>query len=315
MHPLIILRGTLVIISEALFTRTGGMRMRDAQLIRRIQAGDRAAGDTLIERYYAAILRYCARHTACIQTAEDLTQEVFLHLFRTIGSYREQGQFRAYLYRIAYCLCVDAARQRKTEPLPEDMTGTAAPFEAVENRDMAERLLASLPPEQREAVWLRYGEGLKYREIAAVTGQRIAHRAEPCTDRTENFKGGKTVNSSALHRLLCQGPQPSRIAETKQKCAALLQENPVRQRTGVLDLPLPGVALYRGAHVGGAGGGVCAVFPGSGRTKETLCPGCRCWGRFWWGGVCRSCLPASASTWTSWKHPPVCPVRSWRLPS
>ena len=149
------------------------MRMRDAQLIRRIQAGDRAAGDTLIERYYAAILRYCARHTACIQTAEDLTQEVFLHLFRTIGSYREQGQFRAYLYRIAYCLCVDAARQRKMEPLPDDMTGKAAPFETIENRDMAERLLASLPPEQREAVWLRYGEGLKYREIAAVTGQPL----------------------------------------------------------------------------------------------------------------------------------------------
>ena len=40
------------------------------------------------------------------------------------------------------------------------------------------------------------------------------------------------MNSSELHRLLCQGPQPSRMAETKQKCAALLQENPVRQRTG-----------------------------------------------------------------------------------
>lgn len=89
------------------------MRMRDAQLIRRIQAGDRTAADTLIERYYTAILRYCARHTPCTQTAEDLTQEVFLHLFRTIGSYREQGQFRAYLYRIAYCLCVDAAQTKK----------------------------------------------------------------------------------------------------------------------------------------------------------------------------------------------------------
>lgn len=40
------------------------------------------------------------------------------------------------------------------------------------------------------------------------------------------------MNSSELHRLLCQGPQPSRMAETKQKCAALLQENQVRQRTG-----------------------------------------------------------------------------------
>ena len=72
------------------------MRMRDSQLIRRIQAGDRTAGNALIERYYAAILRYCARHTYCTQTAEDLTKEVFLHLFRAIGTYREQGQFRAY---------------------------------------------------------------------------------------------------------------------------------------------------------------------------------------------------------------------------
>ena len=72
------------------------MRVQDSQLIRRIQSGDRTASNALIERYYAAILRYCARHTYCTQTAEDLTKEVFLHLFRAIGTYREQGQFRAY---------------------------------------------------------------------------------------------------------------------------------------------------------------------------------------------------------------------------
>ena len=123
--------------------------------------------------YYDRVYRFLLALSGDPNQAEDLTQEVFLHLFRTIGSYREQGQFRAYLYRIAYCLCVDAARQRKTEPLPEDMADTLMPFEAVENRDMAERLLANLPPEQREAVLLRYGEGLKYREIAAVTGQPL----------------------------------------------------------------------------------------------------------------------------------------------
>ena len=127
----------------------------------------------LVEQYERLVYTVCFQLVRDDAAAEDLTQEVFLHLFRTIGSYREQGQFRAYLYRIAYCLCVDAARQRKTEPLSEDMADTSMPFEDVETRDMAKRLLANLPPEQREAVLLRYGEGLKYREIAAVTGQPL----------------------------------------------------------------------------------------------------------------------------------------------
>lgn len=147
--------------------------MRDAQLIRRIQAGDRAAGDALIERYYAAILRYCARHLRRTDWAEDLTQEVFLHLFRAIGSYREQGQFRAYLYRIAYCLCVDAARGQVAEPLSEHVADPAAPYAGVEDRDAVQRLLARLPPDQREVILLRYGEDLTYREIAAVTGEPL----------------------------------------------------------------------------------------------------------------------------------------------
>ena len=127
----------------------------------------------LMRQYQRLIYTVCLQFVHDPPTAEDLTQEVFLHLFRTIGSYREQGQFRAYLYRIAYCLCVDAARQRKADPLPEDLADPAAPFEAIENRDLAQRLLAGLPPEQREAILLRYGQGLKYREIAAVTGQPL----------------------------------------------------------------------------------------------------------------------------------------------
>lgn len=147
--------------------------MRDAQLVQLAQAGNKEAGNAIIERYYASILRYCARHTCCADAAEDLTQEVFLHLFRALDSYREQGQFRAYLYRIAYCLCVDNARQKKTEPLVEDTADTAIPFEVVENRDIVKRLLSCLTPEQREVILLRYGEELTYREIAAVTGQPL----------------------------------------------------------------------------------------------------------------------------------------------
>ena len=119
--------------------------MTDAQLVRRMQAGDRAAADALIERYYAAILRYCARHAPDAATAEDLTQEVFLRLCSRLDAYRETGQFRAYLYRIAYNLCVDAARRPAPSPLPDTLPDAADPFAAIEAADEASRLLAKLP--------------------------------------------------------------------------------------------------------------------------------------------------------------------------
>ena len=88
---------------------------------------------------------------------------------------------------------MDAARpgQRENDPLPEDMADTSKPFESVENRDMAERLLANLPPEQREAVLLRYGEGLKYREIAAVTGQPLRTVQSRVRKAMKTIKEGK----------------------------------------------------------------------------------------------------------------------------
>ena len=67
------------------------------------------------------------------------------------------------------------------------------------------------------------------------------------------------MNSSELHRLLCQGPRPSRMAETKQKCAALLQENPVRQRTGFWTF-LSQVWRFTGVPMWAAQGAASVLF-------------------------------------------------------
>ena len=67
------------------------------------------------------------------------------------------------------------------------------------------------------------------------------------------------MNSSELHHLLCQGPQPSRMAETKQKCAALLQENPVRQRTGFWTF-LSQVWRFTGVPMWAAQGAASVLF-------------------------------------------------------
>ena len=91
------------------------------------------------------------------------------------------------------------------------------------------------------------------------------------------------------------------------------KKNPVRRRTGFWTF-LSQVWRFTGAPMWAAQGAASLLFfSGGGPDKRTLCPGCRCWGRFWWGRVCRSCLAASALTWMNWKHPPVYPVQKLAL--
>lgn len=142
--------------------------MSDNELVKRIQQGDRQSADRLIERYYAPMLRYCARHCPDPDRAEDLTQELFLRLFRDIGRYQPAGSFKAYLYAIAYHLCVDELRKPPALPLDEALCADSGELKRVEDRDEAERLLQRLSPEQREAVLLRCGEELSFKDIAKI---------------------------------------------------------------------------------------------------------------------------------------------------
>jgi RNA polymerase sigma-70 factor (ECF subfamily) len=135
-----------------------------------IRHGDEAAAETLIKRYYAPILRYCRRHCSDMGKAEDLTQETFLKLFAGIGSYQEKQQFKAYLYTIAHHLCIDESRKVLMYPLEQEDEPICEPKELRQVEDQMEikEMLGTLSEEQREAILLRFGEELTYKEIAAV---------------------------------------------------------------------------------------------------------------------------------------------------
>lgn len=148
--------------------------MSDNELVKRIQQGDRQSADALIERYYTPLLRYCARHCPDPDRAEDLTQELFLRLFRDIGRYRPSGSFKAYLYTIAYHLCMDELRKPPDLPLDETLCTNDRELTRIEDRDETERLLQRLSPEQREAVLLRCGEGLSFRDTAEICGVTVS---------------------------------------------------------------------------------------------------------------------------------------------
>lgn len=126
--------------------------------------------ERLVGEHYADVLRYCRRH-APAGLAEDAAQETFLRFVRARARYRERGRARAYLITIARNVCADLARDRATawDPLPASLAGGGEPGDADDARDLASAL-ARLPRTQREALELRYGQGLKVGEVARALG-------------------------------------------------------------------------------------------------------------------------------------------------
>ena len=174
--------------------------MSDDELVEQIQHGNEDAASELIKRHYASVLRYCRWHCSCLEEAEDLTQDTFLKLFKSIPKYKGKGKFKTYLYTIANHLCIDEGRKIRLYPLEDVDSPVLGSFmgeslargslmrgghrqrglmqesdgiHRVEDQDEIRYLLKSLPPEQREAVILRFGEQLSFAEIAKVTGCNI----------------------------------------------------------------------------------------------------------------------------------------------
>ena len=149
--------------------------MSDEELVKRIRQGDTAAGEELIDRYYGAVFRYCRGHCGDRETAEDLTQETFLRLFRSLAGYSEEGKFRAWLFLIAKRLCINEGKKVPTYPLEgeESLPSPRNDMARTDDQDELRLLIEGLPPEQREAVYLRFGMGLSYRDIARATGCKL----------------------------------------------------------------------------------------------------------------------------------------------
>lgn len=144
--------------------------MNDDKLISQIQRGNKIYANELIERYYSSILRYCSWHCYNIDRAEDLTQETFFKVFRDIETYEHKGSFKSYLYTIAHHLCIDENRKHTTLELKDDFPMEDSNLRQVEDRDQINFLLSLLSPTQREAILLRYGEQLSFREISKILG-------------------------------------------------------------------------------------------------------------------------------------------------
>src|ERR1700745_162172 len=160
--------------------------------------------DEIVRAHSARVYRLAYRLTGNQHDAEDLTQEVFVRVFRSLSSYTP-GTFEGWLHRITTNLFLDGARRKQRirfEGLADEMApglpGSAPPpaeaFDDTHLDDDVQAALKALPPEYRAAVVLCDIEGFSYEEIAATLGVKLG------TVRSRIQRARAQLRSALEHR-------------------------------------------------------------------------------------------------------------------
>ncbi len=161
-----------------------------AALVRRCQGGDAAAWEDIVRQFNRRIYNICYRFTGSGDDAEDLTQEVFIRVYRTLDSYdTSRGSFLTWVTTLTRNMLVDHFRKSKYDrvtdsldaapsadpdaPTMGEQLADAGPtpdqrLHSGETQQLVQEALQKLSPELREAVILRDLQDLDYKEIAEV---------------------------------------------------------------------------------------------------------------------------------------------------
>ena len=157
---------------------------REQILVQACLQGDEAAWETMVQSQSKRIFNLCLRFAGRRDEAEDLTQEIFVRIYRSLHSFRsDSGSFQCWVLSVARNLIIDHYRKERRYQTPigsEEMETlqledhkTPSPSRAFE-QDEASRMLShalnGLSPDLREAVILRDLEGMSYQQVAETTG-------------------------------------------------------------------------------------------------------------------------------------------------
>jgi RNA polymerase sigma-70 factor (ECF subfamily) len=185
--------------------------------------------EDIVRTHSARVYRLAYRLTGNQHDAEDLTQEVFVRVFRSLSSYTP-GTFEGWLHRITTNLFLDSARRKQRirfEGLADEMTHRLAgseptPAQAFDDShldDDVQAALKALPPEYRAAVVLCDIEGFSYEEIAATLGVKLG------TVRSRIHRGRAQLRSALEHRrrgpvAVSHGPVDTAVSNAASTLAA-----------------------------------------------------------------------------------------------
>ncbi len=148
-------------------------------LIEQCLDGDQAAWEQIVRLHWRKVFNVAYKFVGSHEQAEDLTQEIFLKIFRSLGTFDRRANFQTWLVSVSRNLCIDHYRSVRKErqtidrDVPADdlspAAATVSPLAALENRDLASLLrqaLQTIPQSLRVAVLLRDLQELSYLEIA-----------------------------------------------------------------------------------------------------------------------------------------------------
>lgn len=159
------------------------LEMNEAELIIRVKNGDEKAFRIIVERYQQSIISLCFRYVSNIHDAEEIAQNVFIHLYRAAKSYEPRAKLSTFLYRIAVNLSLNWIRDQKRkrfiswevlkkerglDPIAHEYSNPDMLLERKEKQNKIRNAVNSLPRNQRTAVILHRFQGLSYGEIAEV---------------------------------------------------------------------------------------------------------------------------------------------------
>jgi RNA polymerase sigma-70 factor, ECF subfamily len=176
-----------------------------AEIIESCRSGDRNAFRVLYEIYkdrvYSMALYFFHGDPAA---AADTTQQVFLKLLTGIGQFRRDSEFSTWLYRLVVNVCIDTARQRKSQaidtalPRLGDLTTPGSQeidFARAERARSVRQAISALPPKFRMAILLRYFDDLSYEEMAkalrcsmGTVASRLSRGHKMLADRLQSIK-------------------------------------------------------------------------------------------------------------------------------
>jgi RNA polymerase sigma-70 factor (ECF subfamily) len=158
--------------------------MADADLITRAAGGDPAAFQALVEQHRAMVYRVAYQFAGNHHDAEDIAQEVFVKVYRSLARFRQDAQLTSWMYRIIMNACID--HRRRGSPAasaafgeeaeqallntPEETPGPEQRAYAGELGEVLESEVARLPAGQRIVFVMRHHQGMKLCEIAETLG-------------------------------------------------------------------------------------------------------------------------------------------------